>query len=329
MNLDRRLLGWGLFFIILGGVPLLVRAGVLSDDLVGRWPTLWPLVLIAAGLGMILNRTPLSWLGGAVFAVTLGLMGGGLLTTGPSGFSGFPGFANCGDDAGGTAFSTQNGSLGSGGRVNVEFSCGDLAVAAADGAAWSVSGTDRDGRGPDVSTSAAQVTIRSHERNGFFNPLAGSSVWNVTVPRDSTSSFGVTLNAGDGTVDLAGTALSSMNFTVNAGSLDVALEASAGVASVNGTVNAGSALVNLPDDVKVNLSLNAGSIDVCLPAGTAVVVQWSGALGSNDLDQAGLVKVDDDTWQTPGFSAAGPHASLNVSANAGSLGLQLGGTCGA
>jgi hypothetical protein len=70
-------------------------------------------------------------------------------------------------------------------------------------------------------------------------------------------------------------------------------------------------------------------MEVCLPAGSAVTVQWSGALGSNDFEQAGLVKLDDDTWQTPGFNAGQPHASLNVSANAGSFSLQLGGTCGA
>lgn len=329
MNLDRRLLGWGLFFIILGGVPLLARAGVLSEDLIERWPTLWPLVLIAWGVGMILSRTSLDWLGGAVFAVTLGLMGGGALTTGFSGFSGFSGFTGCGDDPGATAFATKSGDLAAGGRVNVEFSCGTLAVVASDSSDWSVSGTDRDGRGPDVSTSASDVTIRSPEHGGFFNPIAGSSAWNVTVPRGTASSVGITLNAGDGTVDLAGTNLSSMNFTVNAGSLDVALEASEGIASVNGTVNAGSAVVSLPGDLEVNLSLNAGSIDVCLPSGSAVTVQWSGALGSNDLDQAGLVKLNDQTWQTPGFSAGQPHASLNVSANAGSFSLQFGGTCGA
>ncbi|NJD27778.1 MAG: DUF4097 domain-containing protein [Chloroflexi bacterium] len=327
MNLDRRLLGWGLLFIILGGVPLLARAGLLSDDLIGRWPTLWPLFLIAWGLGMILARTPLGWLGGAVFVVTLGLMGGGAITTG---FGGFSSFSGCGDGEGGTAFATQSGTLGAEGRVNIEFSCGDLAVTAADGSGWSVSGTDRDGRGPDVATSGDQVTIRSRERDGFFNPLQGSSAWNVSLPRDPALSLGVTLNAGEGTLDLAGATLTSMNFTVNAGSLDIGLATADQLASVNGTVNAGSAVVNLPGgDLSLNLSLNAGSIDVCLPAGAAARVQWSGALGSNDLDEAGLDMVDDDTWQTPGFNAAQPHAALNVSANAGSFGLQFGGTCGA
>ncbi len=326
MRFDRRLLGWGLFFIVLGGIPLLVRAGVLSDDLVSRWPTLWPLFLIAWGLGMILHRTPLHWLGGAVFAVTLGLMGGGAISTG---FGGFSGFSGCGGGGGGTSFASQSGTLEGEGGVVVEFSCGDLAVSTADGSGWRVSGTDRGGRGPDVSARGSQVTIKSASR-GFWNPTASDSRWDVTLPRDASMSLGLTLNAGDATVDLAGATVPSMNFTVNAGNLDLAAAGARQLSAVNGTVNAGSATVDLPGGgLQVNLSLNAGSIDVCLPAGSAVTVQWSGALGSNDLAAAGLAEVDDDVWQTPGFNASQPHASLHVSANAGSFGLQLGGTCGA
>lgn len=327
MHLDRRLLGWGLFFILLGGVPLLVRAGAVPGDLVGRWPTLWPLILIAWGTGMILHRTPVNWLGGAILAMTLGLIGGGALATG---FSGFSGFASCGSDGQGSPFQAQSGTLAAGGQVIVEFSCGTLDVTAADGQSWSISGTASEGRPPQINTTGSRVELRTDEPRGFFNALDSANSWQVTVPRSGPVGVGVTLNAGDGNVDLGGADLTSVNFTVNAGRLDFALGATAGLDSLNGTVNAGSAILDLPGgDLRVNLSLNAGSIDLCLPAGTAVRVQWSGALGSNDLDQAGLVKVGENTWQTAGFDAGQPHASMNVSANAGSFGLQLGGTCGA
>lgn len=325
MHLDRRLIGWGLFFILLGGVPLLLRAGALPEDLVGRWPTLWPLILIAWGVGMILHRTPVNWLGGAILAVTLGLMGGGAIATG---FSGFSGFSGCGSDGQGSPFPNQSGTLAAGGQVIVEFSCGTLDVTAAAGESWSVSGTASEGRPPEVNTTGSRVELRTDEPSGFF-ALAGANHWQVSVPQSGPVGLGVTLNAGDGNVDLGGADLSSVNFTVNAGRLDFAL-GSASLDSVNGTVNAGSAVLDLPGgDLRANLSLNAGSIDVCLPTGTAVRVQWSGALGSNDLDDAGLEKVGENTWQTAGFDAGQPHASMNVSANAGSFGLQFGGTCGA
>jgi len=53
-----------------------------------------------------------------------------------------------------------------------------------------------------------------------------------------------------------------------------------------------------------------------------------GALGSNNLDQASLVKVDDNTWTSLRFDESQPHIELQVSANAGSCSLNDG-TCDA
>ena len=94
------------------------------------------------------------------------------------------------------------------------------------------------------------------------------------------------------------------------------------------TVNAGAGAITLPAGARdVNLSLNAGSLEVCLPAGAAVLVNWAGALGSNNFSAAGLVRVDDTTWTSSGFDALRPHTELHVSANAGSFELRFGGTC--
>jgi len=58
VRIDRRLLGWGVFFVLLGGIPLLVQSGVLDPGLLaGAWH-LWPLVIVGLGLGLILGRTP-------------------------------------------------------------------------------------------------------------------------------------------------------------------------------------------------------------------------------------------------------------------------------
>jgi hypothetical protein len=99
---------------------------------------------------------------------------------------------------------------------------------------------------------------------------------------------------------------------------------------VNATVNAGSAAITLPGgDRDMNLSLNAGSVTVCVPSGAPVRVAWSSALGSNNFGDIGLVKVDDDTFTTAGFSSGQPHLELDVSANAGSFELRIGGVCNA
>src|SRR5438552_3997493 len=61
MHLDRRLAGWGVFLVLLGAIPLLVRQGVLTTDMVARAWTLWPLLLIAAGVGLLLLRSSDRW----------------------------------------------------------------------------------------------------------------------------------------------------------------------------------------------------------------------------------------------------------------------------
>ena len=40
MRLDRRLLGWGLFFILLGAIPLALNGGLIDRSLVERWPSI-------------------------------------------------------------------------------------------------------------------------------------------------------------------------------------------------------------------------------------------------------------------------------------------------
>jgi hypothetical protein len=325
MHIDRRLLGWGVFFILVGAIPLAVRGGFLDAERVSSWPWLWPVLLIGWALGLLLRRTPVEWLGGGVTAVVLGLMAGGALATG---FRGIPIVSGCGGDGQGTAFVTQRGTLATGGQLNVEFNCGAITIAAAEGADWTVAGSDGGGRGPRVETSGTSVSIES-PANEFFQD-SGQNTWTVGVPRAAQVGLGMTLNAGRGTADLAGASVTSASLTVNAGSFLLDLANAALVGDVNATVNAGDATISLPaGDRSANLSLNAGNLELCLPAGAPVRVRWAGALGSNDLDDAGLTELDDDTWVSAGFVETAPHLELRVSANAGSFDMTIGGTCGA
>jgi hypothetical protein len=326
MHVDRRLLGWGLFFILLGGIPLAVKAGLLDEQTIGQWPQLWPLLLIGWGLGLLLRNTPLSVIGGAVTAITFGVMAGGALATG---FGGIPIASGCTSNSPATAFAPQSGQLGATARAEIEFSCGKLSVTTADGSGWSISGTDRNGTGPTIDTSGNGVSLRTTAVKNLLGS-SGHAVWNVVLPKAPALNLGVTLNAGEGTVNMAGANIASASITLNAGALTVDMGSAASAGDLNATVNAGSGAVTLPAGGRsANLSLNAGSLKVCAPVGAPIRVQWSGALGSNNFDAAGLVKVDNQTWTSSGFNAAQPHMELHVSANAGSFELQFGGTCSA
>lgn len=332
MRINRHLLSWGSFFVIAGAIPLAVRASVIPADLLRDWASLWPLLLVGSGLGLILAGSSLRLLGSLVSVVTAGVMVGGFLATG---FHGIPFGGTCGDSSTARAFAEVGGSVGDRTRFEVELSCGDLDVRTpgpgipADSVAWSLSGSSPSGRAPNVATSSERIRITPEDRGNFAFDL-GRTTLNLVVPRSRDIDLGLTLNAGAGTIDLAGATVRRVGFTMNAGSMRADLSSASSVAAVDGTMNAGSVSVLLPSgSTSASFTVNAGSLTVCAPASAALRVSWSGALGSNNLNEVGLVQVDDHHWTSAGLAQTGAAIALDVTANAGSFTLLLGDACDA
>lgn len=108
MHVDSRFLGWGVFFIVLGAVPLAVGQGLIDPATISGWWRLWPLILIGVGVGLILRRTPAHFLGGLIVAATLGLLFGSLIAGGTNGSAGF----GCGSGRSGVALQPVSGGFG-------------------------------------------------------------------------------------------------------------------------------------------------------------------------------------------------------------------------
>jgi hypothetical protein len=323
MRLDRRLLGWGTFFILLGAIPLAVRAGYVDAAQLERWWSLWPLLLIGWGLGLVLRETPIDWLGGAVTTLTFGIMGGSLIATG---ISTIPFGAACGGE-GGTAFPEQRGTLASTSTVSISLPCGELTIEPVNGNDWSVSGTSWPDRGPVVRTDDGGLQVSAPE--GFDLGSKGRPAWVVGLPSAAQGiELDLTLNAGQGRANFDGLSLNGVHVTLNAGDLSVDVARAMSLAGVTGTVNAGSLSVGLMASGQAEFNVNAGSLTICLPEGAEVHVDTAGALGSNNLDELGLEPIGND-WQTPGYDTATSKVILSVTTNAGSFDLAIGGECGA
>ena len=81
MRIDRGRLGWGVFFLTLGLVPLSIRLGWVDPAwFEGIW-RLWPLILVGIGIGLILRRTAFAAIGNVIVGLTFGLIIGGALAT--------------------------------------------------------------------------------------------------------------------------------------------------------------------------------------------------------------------------------------------------------
>jgi hypothetical protein len=326
MRIDRRLLGWGLFFILLGAIPLAVRQGYLDEASVERWWSLWPLLLVGAGLGLLLRRTPFEFLGGLLAAGTVGVMAGSALA---SGFGGFP-IAGCGDERGAVAFQTREGELSGPADVRVELNCGDLAIVSGGGSGWRVEGVDDDGTGPQIDASGSQLTVRSRDDNQPLDFLGKRDRWTVTIPGTVGLDLDVAVNAGRGTLDLADGTFGRVAIDLNAGETIIGADGVTELDELVVGVNAGSAKIAFPArSMRASLSVNAGSISFCAPADAGLQIRTNDNItAGNNFDDHGLTK-SGDTWRTPGYDAAAVKIEIDAEANAASFTLNPTGGCDA
>jgi LiaF transmembrane domain len=325
MHVRRGYLGWGVFLILTGAIPLLVRSGYLTVDQVRNLWTLWPLILIGIGVGLILSRTRFDFIGGLIVAATLGLMAGGLLSSGVSTIS----TGGCGSSEGTTPFPARDGTFGGAtADVSIELNCGTLDLTAAAGNAWRVEGRDRDGVGPTIDADDASLQVRSRDQDAatFFGER---DTWQVTVPGGPTLEIEVKLNAGSSTVDLGGAALATLDVELNAGSAGVDLTEVATIERLEASLNLGSLGITLPNkSMTGSIEANAGSVKLCAPEGAGLRLRTGDSIiASYDYAGRGLVQ-DGTTWTTPGYDTADVQIDLETRASAGSFSLDPEGGCG-
>jgi hypothetical protein len=313
MRIDHGTLGWGVFLVVLGAVPLAVNQGWLPADL--RWWELWPLILVGIGIGILLRRGPFGWLGGLVVAATFGaIIGGGL--SGAFILGGFSGGCLGGT---GDAFPAQSGNLGSGSAtVALDMGCGDLTVSTATGSSWTIGGSSDHGRAPIVHATSDTVSAKIDETGGLFG---ARSKWTVTLPTAPQLALNVAQNAGSARLDLEGANLASADIHVNAGDGRIDLTGTS-PASLSLDVNAGSARVQLPNaSMTGDLTVNAGSISICTAPGTALRLRANDNITAGfNYDKRGLVR-SGSTWTSPDYDSATVKIDLSTTANAGSFTL--------
>lgn len=329
MHVNRGLLGWGVFFIALGVVPLAVQGGAVDASIARRAWELWPLLLIGAGLGLALRSSALDFVGGIVVAVTFGLMAGGLVA---GGFGG-PTFGFCGNEAAAVGAPGQplTGTLGASAGVDLTVDCGALTVSSRPGSQWSIvwpAGNGRDPQVKDASTGHLGVEFGAHRGFGITDP---SATWDMQLPADPATALNITVNAGSARLSLGGAHVGSLAVSVNAGDAHLDLAGALNTSSLSGSVNAGSLSVALPtpsSTLSGSLSANAGSVAICAPAGVPLRIHVGDhPLGSTNLDQRNLVH-NGNTWTRGAWDTAQARIDLDVSANLGSVTLDPEGGCG-
>ena len=221
MHIDRRLLGWGVFFILVGAIPLAVRGGYLDAEQVSSWPSLWPVLLIGWGLGLLLRRTPVEWIGGAHRRGRARPHGRRRARVG---LRGHPDGERLrrrrpGHGLRGPARARSR----TGGQLNVEFNCGTLTIAAGRRHRLERRGHRRPRPGP-AGRGERDPGVDRDARRRLLPGQRAEHVERRRPDAQRSSASASRSTPGEGTADLRGASVTSASLTVNAGSfrLDLA-----------------------------------------------------------------------------------------------------------
>jgi hypothetical protein len=321
VKVNRRLLNWGVFFIATGGVLLAAQGGALGDDAIVQALRLWPVLVIALGVALLLRRTRFSLAGGMLAAAVPGLLIGGMLVAAPAAVAQVGPACNGNGPA---SVATRGGAFSGAASVDLRLTCGELTVTTGSGRGWTLETGNGTGTAATVDASADRLVVASSTRERGLGFVRGADSWNLTLPTANPLDLATDVSAGRGRLHLAGARLGDVRLAVNAGEMSADL-AQATLEHLSVTVNAGSASLRLPaQDFGADLAVNAGALRLCAPSDLGLRIRREGVLTA--ATYPGLVR-SGDTWESPGYATANHHADVTISANVASVDVNPMGGC--
>jgi hypothetical protein len=319
MRINRRFLYWGIFLVAIGGVLVAADIGRLESATIADGLRLWPLALVALGLGIVARRTRFSLPGGMLAAAVPGLLIGG-------GFAIAPRIAvDCGTNAAVTTSTAHDGVFDGPARVTISTGCATLDVSTAPGAAWHLDEGSTATRRAIVDATSRSLSIDSGRKDGFHFDDLGRDLWHVTLPTTPIDDLTLDVNAGLGRIALPGATVGHLAVTTNAAETTVDLSGTA-LTSLSANVNAGRLAFRLAPDVDIvgSMEANAAQLELCIPSELGVRIHHTGALSGFQVDGRQQPGAD---WQSPNYTSAAHRADLTVDVDLGNVAINPIGGC--
>ncbi len=317
MRVNRKFLYMGVFLVAIGSVAVVADVAATDGTAIRDALRLWPLAIVAIGLGIALRRTEFAVPAGLVAAMAPGLLIGG-------GFALAPGaVADCGDGGPPSTITTEEGLFDAPARVSISTGCGTLAVNTAPGSAWRLDRSDATVT-PIVDASAGSLSIDAGGRRWWQRMDEDRDDWILTLPTSPIEDLIVVVNAGEGQLALPQAQIERMSLTTNAASAEVDLS-EARIKSLAGTVNAGQLSYWLPaGNLTGTFEVNAGGLAICAPGNVGLqVAQESNLAGISINGQHETAS----NWQSADYASAPFKADLTISVNFGNVEINPIGGC--
>ncbi len=301
-----RSLFWPIVLIGVGLVWFLANLNVIPNFNPLALLNLWPLLLIALGLDLLIGRrSPL--VGLLIGVVTIGAAIAILLA--------FPSVTK------GPQYTTDRYTelvgAATSASINIDGSSQPVKIHSLTDSTNLFEGViDHTGEMDYRVSGTTQKNISLSQRGSSFNFFFGFSGFNARWDIGLNSKVPLVLNynggSGSNQIDLSGLQLTGAKFDAGSGSSDITLPAADGAYSVSYSGGSGSLNMNIlaNADVTVTLDGGSGSLNIKVPAGAAVHLEVR-SHGSGSVNYpGGLARVSGGSdgktgvWETSGFASA-------------------------
>jgi len=318
MRVAKGRLNWGVFFIVLGLIPLAYHQGAITQSQIADSWRLWPLIIVGIGVGFLLSRTPAYFVGGLVVAATLGLIFGSLFAIGPN--------LGCGNGSGSGANVTRSGTFDGSSTVQLNLQCGSATISTSNDGQWHVDANNDGGRYADVTSTSGSLTVKAAKSGGdWFRP--GTDTWRIALPTGSEINLNATMDLGEANYTLEGANLDTASFKMSLGSLKLDLNG-AHLNHLTIDTSLGSAAVELDasNDISGDLKTSLGSLKLCAPSDLGLQIKSSSSLSSESFAGMGM-HLSNGVWETSNYQTAAHKATFTADTSLGSLELHPAGGC--
>jgi len=320
MAVDRRLLYAGLFLAAVGSVAVAADLAGVERGALLRGLQLWPLALIALGAGIVLRRTSAGLPAGVLAAVAPGLLIGGGFALGP------PAAGECAASEPLSAPFIREGDQGNIYSFHFTTGCGTSRFTTQPGGRWRITAARSDGGEPRITDTGGGLSVISPGA-GWRQFTTGFSRENLDVVLPTTiETLGITANANETDVSLAGATISLLSLEVNGSNLTI--DASNGsVGTLGANVKFGNVSVILPAAHALDgaLRVGVGNLRLCQPAGAGLSVRFRGD-GVRDVTVAGA-RWEFDEWESDDFASSPNHTTLSIEPQFASIDINPIGGC--
>ncbi len=219
-------------------------------------------------------------------------------------------------------------------RFEINTGTGNLAIdrlpdgeqLLASGALEYLEGQDLPASTVSSENGLAILTIKaSGGQAGFRLPWAasnGATTWQIQLNPGLPSDITACSGGGNLKLNLAGMLLTSLLADTSGGNVEVVLPD--GAAGLNVTAKSGGGSVsvvagsNMTGSNTIIATSGGGSVVVRLPGGIAALIHASTGAGKLAIDPQ-FVKIDDHTYQSPGYAGAAVKIEITVESGAGNV----------